>query len=118
MLLIWTLLLGGQMKTLAQVPVQWDKLNLVKCEDSLLYKTKKLTNNALKYVLNNEIAKLETEASGLFDFNGNKEHSIRPPAQTVMALGIALSIDMYDEKTVGIPRSEAIQIQIKLIRTL
>ncbi|MDO7172531.1 hypothetical protein [Mariniflexile sp. AS56] len=61
---------------------------------------------------------MKKDSLGLYIFNGVSEHSIRPPAQTVMALGIALSINIYDEKIVGISNIEAKEIQTNLIKSL
>lgn len=118
MIIIWSILSVFQMNVFGQIPPQWNELNIESTEDSLTLKINKLTNNALKFVLHNEIKNLKKDSLGFYVFNGINEHSIRPPAQTVLALGIALSIDIYDEKIVEISSSEAKEIQKKLIKSL
>ncbi|WP_157961130.1 hypothetical protein [Lutibacter citreus] len=118
MIIVLSILSMFQMNVFGQIPPQWNRLNLEKTEDSLTLKINNLTNNALKFVLHNEINTLKKDSLGLYEFNGINEHSIRPPAQTVLALGIALSLDIYDEEIVGISNSEAKEIQKKLIKSL
>ena len=86
--------------------------------NSLPDKLKILTNNALKFVLKEEIGRLKINQEGLYEFKGNSEFDIRPPAQTIMALGIALSFDFYEAQTVGIPKIEVEQTFIRLTKSI
>jgi hypothetical protein len=99
-------------------PIDWNKFTMPEMSDSLSVKIKTLTNTALKYVLHNEVDNLQTGGDGLYDFGGTHEYDIRPPAQAVMALGIAISLGIYDSLIVGKSLSEAKDIQVKLIESL
>lgn len=116
-ILFLTILLTFQINLSGQNPIEWDKLELKESGDSLLHKIDKLSNRALKYVLNEEINTLERDSLGFYKL-GTHEFDIRPPAQTVLALGVALASNSYDENIVGIPHEEALEIQTKLIQSL
>lgn len=51
---IWSVFSVFLMNVFGQVLPQWNKLNLESTEDTLTLKINKLTNNSLKFILNNE----------------------------------------------------------------
>lgn len=86
--------------------------------DGLATETRALSNNALRFLLSTTIAELATGADGTYDLGGTDENHIRPPAETAVALAVALQIGLYDEATVGAPRATAAQVDGRLIRSL
>jgi len=100
-------------------PINWSRFSTPP-EDSLSVKLKSIVNYSLKYLLNDEIDSLKIGSDGLYDFNTSTvlEYRIRPPAQVVLALGITLSLGIYDPNITGKSLEETKLIVLKLIKSL
>ncbi|PIR74082.1 MAG: hypothetical protein COU35_04545 [Candidatus Magasanikbacteria bacterium CG10_big_fil_rev_8_21_14_0_10_47_10] len=81
-------------------------------------KTLYLSNRVLSYVLEHEIGANMTVNNGQYELQGYTENHVRPPAQTVMALGILLGLDVVDNEILGSNTAELFAIEGELIDSL
>ena len=89
-----------------------------------------LEQNALRYMLQVEVPRYPLTALGLYDFASPmpdpdasldtiRHNEIRPPAQMVSALAVALSLQgVYDPTVIGVPTREAKLVLKRLIASL
>ncbi len=103
------------------VPIDWTKISSQPAQDSPhLDETAEILVQTARYNLNwiRRTYKDGDPEWNLYQINGKNEKSIRPPASAAYALAVVLKTGLYDEKTFGLPREEALRTVNKLIRGL
>lgn len=111
-------------------PVAWSSIPVFRPEDDLDQQLIALERNALRYMLQVEVPRYPVTALGLYDFASTtpspgasldsiRHDEIRPPAQMVSALAVALSLrGVYDPGGIGVPTAEARRVLDRLISSL